>query len=193
MHTWLTYENRSLNQHIGRIGLFWDISSDLPDMTPVLWRVIEQCRFNWHHPLCIDWEPTFLLCDQWGNQRAIDTGTFDPETGTRIDGPFGHGLNSQFILTHQSRRSDLSFVICRNKRPLAHMPLSTTGSWSLTMPGTVVMQLDCPVKLSSRIIDPKGTGFSLNGLKSLKVALRGGAPGAGSTPLSLVSYGVVAA
>lgn len=193
MHTWLTYENNSLNPHISRIGLFWDVASAAPGAIPVLWNVIEKCRFGWHHPICIEWKPTFLLRDLWGNQRKLSAGVDYLETGTRVDGPSGPGLNSQIIITQKIRRTDLSFVICRNNRAVVEIPLSTVGTWALMMPDRLILQLDCPVKLHSKIINPKGTVFSLNGLRSLKVALRGGAPGAGSTPLQLISHGAIAA
>lgn len=188
MRTWLTYENGSLNPHVPRLGIFWDVARDVPGTVPVLWKAIEKCRFGWHHPLCIDWEPSFLLRDRYGNQRQLTPGVTYSDTGTRLDGPEGSGLSAAFLLSQHVPRPDLVFMICRNNRPMAEISLVAAGTWSLTLPDRMVMQIECPIRLYSQLTEPAGIPFALTGLRSLRVALRGGAPGPLSTPLHLVPY-----
>ena len=192
MHTKLTYENHSLNPHIGRLGLFWDVEKLVPGTRPLLWKAIEKCRYGWHHPISIEWQAGFLILDSCGNQRQLTAGSYSSETGTRILGPFGCELNSQITLIQERPRPDLSFAICRNGQPLAKFPLGMVGSWSLTMPDQLKMQIECRAKVAQPITDPEATVFSLNGMRSFNIALCGGAPGPCSTPLRLVSYGAIA-
>ena len=192
MRTWLTYENYSLNPHVCRIGLFWNIACMVPGTVPVLWEVIEKCRYGWHHPLNIEWEERWMLRDRWGNQQAINPGSSQSVTGTFVEGPFGHGLNSTITLTQKIPQPNLQFIICRNDKPIAEIPLDLEGSWHLQMPDRLKMQLDCRTKLNERIYDRRGTEISLKGIRSLKVALRGGTPGPMSTPLEFSAYSQVA-
>jgi hypothetical protein len=184
----LTYENGSLNPHVSRVGIFWDVSGMVPGALPVLWAAIERCRYGWHHPICIDWEPAFLIRDSYGNERPLLSGHRNPDTGTRIDGPHGYGLGSGLYLSQAEPRPDLSLCICRNNRPIAELPLASAGSWALFMPDRLIFQIDCRAELRGRVTDPCGTPFALGGLQALKVQLRGGTPGPWATPLTFVSY-----
>lgn len=188
MRTTLTYENRSLNPHVSRIGLYWHLSNDMPAATPVIWHVIEKCRFGWHHPVDIDWEPTFLLRDSFGNRRPINPGIIDLETGTTIQGPTGYGLKLSYIVTQAFPQPDFSLLFCRNQRPFAEFSLQTPGSWAVTMPNILILQIGGRQNRESQT-DWSGTAVYLDGLKSLKVGLSGGAPGPYSTPLALKAYG----
>ncbi|SCB24890.1 hypothetical protein [Rhizobium hainanense] len=188
MQTWLTYENGSLNPHVSRVGVFWDVSGMLPGAMPVLWAAIERCLYGWHHPLCIGWEPAFLIRDSYGNECPLRPGFYNPDTGTRIDGPHGHGLRSGFLLSQSVPRPDLSLCICRDSRPIAEMPLGHAGSWAMSLPDRLKFQIDCKSELRGRVADTCGTSFALSGLQALRVQLRGGTPGPRATPLTFVSY-----
>jgi hypothetical protein len=188
MRTWLTYENGSLNPHVSRVGIFWDVSEMVPGIVPVLWAAIERCRYGWHRPLCVAWEPTFLIRDSDGNECPLQPGHDNPETGTRVDGPHGHGLKSGLLLSQSAPRPDLSLCICRDNRPIAELPLGHAGSWALLMPDRLKFQIDCRAELRGRMTDTQGASFALGGLHALRVQLRGGAPGPRSTPLIFVSY-----
>ncbi|MDO9418449.1 hypothetical protein [Pararhizobium sp.] len=188
MQTRLTYENGSLNPHVSRVGLFWHVSGMAPGAVPVLWAAIERCRFGWHHPISIGWPPSFWIRDVNGNECPLPEGYDNPQTGTRIDGPHGHGLRSGFVLTQDTPRPDLALCICRNGRSMAELPLAAAGSSALFMPDRLVFQIDCATRLHGRMTDTGGTSFAVGGLQALTVQLRGGTPGPWATPLNLVSY-----
>ncbi|TIX90336.1 hypothetical protein [Rhizobium sp. P44RR-XXIV] len=188
MQTWLTYENVSLNPHVSRVGIFWDVSGMLPGTMPVLWAAIERCRYGWHHPLHVSWEPAFLIRDSYGNECPLQPGRDNGDTGTRIEGPHGYGLKSGLLLSQSTPRPDLSLCICRDNRPIAELPLDRVGAWAVFMPDRLKFQIDCRAALRGRITDAYGTPFALSGLQALTVQLRGGAPGPRATPLTFVSY-----
>lgn len=187
MRTRLTYENGALNPHVSRIGLFWDVSGMGLNAVPVLWALVERCRYGWHHRLDIGWTAEFRIVDADGNERALEPGCRNTETGTLIE-PTSQAVSGSVVLHQAVSRPDLRLLVCRNRRTMAFLPLGMPGSQPLALPQQLVFQLDCQAELGDRIRDRRGTGFSLSGLAALTVRLQGGAPGPRSTPLTFISH-----
>ena len=185
MRTWLTYENGSLNPYVGRVGMFWEACATA---RPLMWYAIEECAYGWEHPLVIGWQPEFLLRDVHGNQRFLSLNGVPCEGGLRITYQPGFAMSGSVRITQEMARFDKTLLICRNRRPMLELPLNFSGEQHLELPTRLMFQMGCRDPTGSALSDTSGTGFDLAGVSSLRVQLRGGAPGPRSDKQTFVSY-----
>ncbi|WP_171172952.1 hypothetical protein [Ruegeria sp. HKCCD8929] len=194
MTTKLTFENRSLNPNVRRVGLFWGVPDAVGEVRPLTWQVVLRCPFLWHRTFEIDLALCVRFVSREGNvtpsvqvdrKVVFREVTITPErSGDAIDlkvsVPRGHAYHKLQAL--------------RSGAPLAETRLPRQGDCVVRVPDRLTFAADITTRQGLRIdrreIGPGATSFDLHRVHAMRVAMYGGTPGPSSDPIRFFAYDI---
>jgi hypothetical protein len=192
----VTFENRSLNRNVTRVGLFWGRPADFAEARrPLTWQVILRCPYLWHRTFQIDLRLSVRFLSAEGN--VTPDIAVPASTGFRefMLEPYRDGDKIVMNLRTPKKHPYRKVQLVRGGFPVADAWLPQDGSCEvavsdiLTFSPDMTTRAGVPVDLREIV---EGTrSFDLHGITSMRVAMQGGKPGPASDHIHFEPYNVI--
>ena len=200
MYTDLTYINLSMDANLPRIIVLQKNLEQGDNQSPIAWKVIRNCGYEWTHPFRFDWGLSVALADIHGNESpriSMDRQGIQRRVRTRTGGSIivkaGPGP-MDISVSNQTTGESFIAKIYRSGRLLAVCPWIRPGEEvnfqfnTTILIGTGLRVAEGRQLHPGRLSDFK-TQIDLSGLKKARILMLGGGPGPGSTPLNFFLEG----